>query len=397
MIDFEYSLEVAKYLIVYPTLVITSLSAVYTFLVRTHENFQRNKSKSLDVRICKCGGLYRDDNQKTTKTLGYNHMEINGNLYAAVNGRSQISADFVDKGINNNNNNDKFSSKTEPKLKVVNFNNNQNLRSRNTMKDDSIVLRNVHNRHVVSAMKEMFEHSVSEPSSNVRTLSPARINHNRTPVKTNLLKYFGGECSPSSPSISTIKKSSVNDNDKVLRRPLLRNNRIKTSNETNRLSQCSISELLEQLNDETQLQELCKEFVETGPRGVKPSDVQKTNDEKSEADPVQLRQKSVSFESLPGSKRLSLYSSSPVSRNSSSSRPISTENLLSLRRSLSSSLSNPNLNDILTQEIYDAILQSKNFDTAISFDDLLHAEELSRCLSEYSITELLRDSNMDES
>lgn len=420
MIDFEYSLEVAKYLIIYPILVITSLSAIYTFLIRTYDNLQKNKSKSLDVRICKCGSLYWED-QKTTKN-GINRMEINGNLYGSVNGSSQISDDdVVDKGrpsklaqTNNNNNNDKFWSTTDQKSKFVNLNNNQNIRSRN---DDSIVLKNVHNRHVVSAMKEMFEHNNSMNTgeqSNVRTLSPARTN--RTPVKTNLLKYFG-EGSP-----STIKQSLRTNDDKVQRRTYVRSvNRIKTkSPETdtvkkNRLSQCSISELLDQLNDQTELQELCQEFVETSPRGMKPSEVQKRNSQdlcqlmnghashkpespslatEPESDPVQLRQKSVSFESLPGSKRLSLYSTSPSSRKPS--RPISTENL---RRSLSqtsTSLSNPNLNDILTQEIYDAILQSKNFDTAISFDDLLHAEELSRCLSEYSITELLKDSSLED-
>lgn len=387
MIDFEYSLELAKYLIIYPILVITSLSAIYTFLVRSYDNFQRNKSKSLDVRICKCGGLYYGDRTKN----GINHMEINGNLFPSVD-----VVDVVhDKKIKSS-----LSSKTEPKIVNLN-NNNQNVRSRNKINDDSIALKNVHNRHVVSAMKEKFEHVNGEQSPmNVRTSSPARnLTHNRTPVKTNLLKFFNGE------GLTTTVTPKSDEN--VTRRVLRGVNRIKTRSPTetvepvrsNRLSQCSITELLDQLSDQSELQELCKEFVENGPTGLRPSQMTNGNMESVSEDPVQLRQKSISVENLLGSKRLSLYSSSPTSSSRRTSRPLSTENLRSLRRTLSQksiSLSNPNLNDILTQEIYDAILQSKNFDTAISFDDLLHADELSRCLSEYSITELLKDVSLEE-
>lgn len=160
-----------------------------------------------------------------------------------------------------------------------------------------------------------------------------------------------------------------------------------------RLSQYSISELLDGIESEELVEELFDEFYANLPQTKRGSHDDKRLNLSLPSDPHQLQQKlnknkSYSMENLSASTRLNM---NQLNRNKYCQ---STENLfrkIIVRKSseFSSrnrplSVSNENL-----EEIWNFIRNSKNINSVNTLDDIIRDEVFSRCYSEYSITDLL--------
>lgn len=434
--ELDLTLICIKMCFIYPILVIICFDSLYTFIRRLKLSSNRLRIQ-LDRRVCKCGGIYYSKNinedrlidDKLIKPITKNLNESQVKQHLNQNGNK----DCLDKKNYNNKletNSIQIRSQLSEKQKIP------------RQLDDCTVLNNIPKRHVVSQMKEMFENNSMNSNQSKPKNSPIQ-SRDASPSKflnTKYMRYFEGQPNPTNGKESEQKtQQCVNNNDsgdkaisilssstkinKGVKEVVLSkhendiiicdnsssniivqgfqnqfdlskiNSRNIDSKKSNRLSQCSISELLNNVEDENSdaLQDLLRELSsEQETYLLKPSQLKSVNSESSpypkipKTRPLYRNHKSFSLENLTASKKFTL----PI--NTISPRYTSTDNLHNFHRAISLN-SSSGTSDDNTREIWNAILRTKNFESATSIDDILREEELSRCLSEYSITDLLAD------